>query len=149
MRQRIQNSIREYLGIRFLGTSLNEVQHHLSRVAAYLSNLSLKDDRVLACLTVLSDLQETSYARSTVFGAEVFLSPGEETTLEVPMTQRALGRLTYFISGHPNLVITTFEVGNVLCQSNHCGVKFGQCNEAVEVGNRVRVRVAYRNAGQL
>lgn len=143
-----QYKVRRFLGLQQIGEAIDTVQVHLARISAFVSN-QFQDDRVLACVTVLSDIHDDGMVRSTVFGAEAFISPGAEQTIEVPMTQRPLGRMTYFVSGHPNLVITDFEVGNLICQSNQCGVKFGQCHKAVQVGSRVRVRVAYRIPGQL
>lgn len=140
-------AVREFLGIpqmqERLADSIDRVRRELNLAVTRVP------EAVLACVTVLAVTSDGERIEDTAFGAEAFIYPGEAKTVDVPYPQRNVGRMLYFISGHPNLVITSFNVGNHHTMSNNAGVKFGKCSTALEVGNTIKVRVEYRVPGQV
>ncbi len=129
-------AVREFLGI----PQLQE------RIFTWFERL---DNRpVLACVTILCETagdygDESMKPEFTVCGAEAFISPGQKALIFVD-PHRTVGRFTYFVSGHPNLVVTSFRVGNNESQSDDAGKKFGKWNGSCHVGNRMYVVVEYR-----
>jgi hypothetical protein len=141
---------REFLGIPQMQSRLVGALHNAVTSITSILERRIEPGPVLACITVLCDLRDDMpHGRSTVFGAEKVISPGESTTIEIPYPQRIVGRLSYFITGHPNLIIESFEISNRFTSASAAGVKFGQCNETVELGERIRARISYRVPGSL
>lgn len=102
----------------------------------------------LACVTFLADTvnheQQPTFLPTT-FGVEVFISPGESKEVVVP-THRLVGHCTYFVSGHPNIVITSVVVRNDHQMANSEGVKFGRIYNSINPGEHLRITIAFRTA---
>lgn len=139
-------AVREFLGIpqmqERLADSIDRVRRELNLAVTRVP------EAVLVCVTVLAVTSDGERIEDTAFGAEAFIYPGESKTLSVH-PQRLVGKMTFFVSGHPNLVITGFTVGNDQMMSSSTGIKFGRCGKAVEVGQVIKVRIEYRVPGQL
>lgn len=110
----------------------------------------------LACVTFMGETFDEdprgldlspSQLIPAAFGAELFISPGEHKHVAIPV-HRPVGRITYFVSGHPNIVITSIAVGNDHQLSNTDGVKFGRFKKAIEPGVHLNVNIAFRTASK-
>lgn len=146
-----------FLGILELNHSL--IARVVARVAeegertreAFFTSRDSKEGPALATVTILCDTPSDDAEGKTVrttFGGEVFLSPGQSHTLRIPYSQRLVANCTYFVSGHPNILVTSFMVGNNHKTASDCGTKYGQCSFVVEVGQQIQVRLEYRVPGQ-
>lgn len=137
----IKCAVREFLGIPQMQSRLAE---------AIWSVKERMNQPALATVTILCDTPSDGVEKKSVrttFGGEVFLNPGQCHTLCIPYSQRLVANCTYFVSGHPNIVITEFLVGNDSKRASDCGTKYGECSFVVEVGQLIRVRLAYRTPG--
>ncbi len=101
------------------------------------------DRPVLACVTILCKTIDSAGSTTTTLGAEAFVSP--DGGIEIPIyPHRMTACFTYFVSGHPNLVLTSFKVGNIVADSDTAGKKYGEWKGTVDLGMIIRVRVEYR-----
>lgn len=150
---RIQKAVRGWLvdpvGDRIIGAIARAEESIKIDVFAHIENLAPR--RVLATLTILcgtTPLDGSVKEVRTMLGGEVWLVPGQLTDIEI-MPQRLVKLDTFFISGHPNIVVKGFKVGNEWCDADMNGKKFGDINRVVEVGQRVSVAVEYvKDAGK-
>ena len=106
----------------------------------------------LACVTFMGETFRGDYLSRhelipAAFGAELFISPGEHKHVAIPV-QWPVGRISYFVSGHPNIVITSIAVGNDHQLPNTDGVKFGNFIKAVDTGVHLNVTIAFRTASK-
>lgn len=98
----------------------------------------------LACVTIDCVAMEGDRATPSVVGGEIFVRPNATSTIRVHV-MRQLKLKRYFLSGHPNLVIERFRVGNTSVESASGGTKFGDCDVSVAVGNLIQIEVSYRS----
>ena len=139
-------AVREFLGIPQMQSRLAEAIEGCRRVICW----QQENSPVLATVTILCDTpsDDGGGKTRTTFGGEVFLRPGQKHTLSIPYSQCLVANCTYFVSGHPNIVLTDFRVGHDSKFASDCGVKYGQCSFAIEVGQLIQVRLEYRLEGQ-
>lgn len=148
----IKAHVQKFLGITGLQSSLVDVLNSMreSIVEACYSVLTAREP-YLACVTFMADTVDDDIGRGvakatrTGFGAETFILPGETKTILVPI-QRLVGHCFFFVSGHPNIVITEVLVANDHQMSNTDGLKFGRFDKAVRPGDELRVTLAFRTA---
>jgi hypothetical protein len=151
----IQERAQKFLGISELQTNLINALNSIrqSIVDACYEVLTAREP-YLACVTFMGDTFDEdprgldlspSQLIPTAFGAEEFISPGETKTLSVPV-HRHVGHITYFVSGHPNIVIIAITVGNDHQTVNSNGIKFGRFRKAIQPGVFLHVTLAFRTA---
>lgn len=133
----IKQIVREFLGVDLLPSYISELSARIR---------STESRPVLVCVTILCRTSDCGKEGMTTLGAEAFLRPGQSITIPI-YPQRLTGRFTYFVSGHPNLVMTSFKIGNSCIDSDSAGKKYGEFEGTVEVGNMIRVHVEYREPG--
>ncbi len=147
MLSNLKCAIREFFGIPQMQTRICE---SLSRMHQSLADSQNKP--VLATVTILCvmggrDEEGKERTTRTTLGGEAFLYPDQSANIKI-YPQRTTSRFTYFVSGHPNLVVTSFKVGNETGDSDCAGKKYGECDFTVDVGNIIQVRIEYRKEGQ-
>lgn len=135
-------AVREFLGIpqmqERITNSIGSLRGLVDAALRRQENLA-----VLACVTVLGETTYSDRIFSTALGGEAFVSPGNGVDIKID-PQKQVGRMTYFVSGHPNLVITSFRVGQEEASADCAGKKFGQFSGVVEPGQYLKCRVEYR-----
>lgn len=98
---------------------------------------------VLACVTVLCDtVNHAGKKARTTMGGECFIMPGGRATIQLT-PQQMTGNYTYFVSGHPNIVIRGLKFGNESMNANMGSVKYGECSGAIELGTHITVELEY------
>src|SRR3954469_22458466 len=106
--------------------SLNEIKRSIDMLCPALIDYRkalLTPEPALATVTILCDSPGDNGKRTRrTFGGEVFLYPGQQHTLKIPYTQHVVANCTYFVSGHPNIVLTNFLVGHDSKFASDCGV---------------------------
>ncbi len=139
----IKQKIREWLGTANLRDHLRGiVSDGFDGVRGLIPDAQKRP--VLACVTVICDCVEDSVKPTiTTMGGEAYVQPGGRVTIQIE-PQRMTGNYTFFVSGHPDLLITKFNIGNDFKMSNCGAAKFGRVRGACEIGNRIYVEVEYR-----
>ncbi len=152
MIEKFRNSVRSFLGVEYLKNRLVEIlTRHIDEEGIMIRGAIRESEKApaLATVTILcKTLGDGGKTTTTTHGGEAFVAPGASHTLKLEYSQRTLGSLTYFLSGHPNLVITSFQVGNQEKKSSWAGTKYGECDAVVEVGQLIQIRIEYRVEGQ-
>lgn len=127
--------------------------HNLLEQQRELIRQLISEDRsrpVLACVTVICEGVDCGAPGEggkvfTTLGAEAFVRPGGRVMIPIE-PQRMTGQYTFFVSGHPNLVIRQFNIGNDFKMSNSGSAKFGRVHGVCEIGQRINVEVEYRES---
>lgn len=136
--------------LRVMTTALNAMKREI--IEACQDVLTAREP-YLACVTFVGntftdDPKNPTQLRPTSFGAECFLYPGDEKNIVVPHPQRPVGHVCYFVSGHPNIVIKSMAIDNMIQNSSVASHKFGQIGKAIEVGANIVVTVSFRTASE-
>ena len=154
----IRKHVQNFLGIselqhEFLRTTVTTINSMRQHIVQTCREIAAERSPSLACVTFMGEMVDhdndhglgTPKTIPTSFGAELFMSPGEARTVMVPV-QNIVGRICFFVSGHPNIVITGVVMANQYQVSNTDGIKFGRLRSAISPGEMLVVHLVFRTA---